>query len=109
MNVSRVVQMAMYTIFIAAGVILLANPMGLRPILFFGQRPPYHWADVLEPREHTAGSVRLDYVGSNGRACAEVYRFALIDDFYTVYGYGFSRHGVATLDRAKAIAEHECG
>jgi hypothetical protein len=86
--------------FLMLNVLMDLNPFGLAQVIFWGQRPPYHW--VADPA--TGG---LTYLGTNQKACASLYREHMTGTSYRVYGMGFGK-SEPTLSGAMRIAEKEC-
>lgn len=92
-----------WVVILLALVLVLTNSFGLAQRLLFGMQPPYHWTN----NRATEDDVEISYFDVNGKSCAEVYRFKLVNSEYKVYGYGFSDK-FETLEQAKAKAEREC-
>ena len=83
---------------------MIVNPFGWGQRVFWSMRPPYHWVrfQTQQPQD-----VVERYYGVNGLACANVYHYGLLMNYYKVYGYGFSEEA-ETRAMAAAVAEQEC-
>jgi hypothetical protein len=86
--------------FLLLNIMMDLNPLGLAQVIFWGQRPPYHW--VTDPQSNN-----WEYRGVNQKACASLYHEHMTGTGYRVYGYGFSE-SYKTINEAMARAEKEC-
>lgn len=96
-----------YLLSLTSYFVLLSNVLGLRQVVFNGNRPPYHW--VVNVREMTTqASFYEDYVDARGKVCGSVYAYPLVMTGFAVYGFGYSEHNMSTRAEAEAVAEKEC-